>query len=108
VVFEGHETFFILSDFHYSGVINSLLNAKKNFKSEWTLASVSLAIFICMVGTNQGFSGCSISISAFFYFFQKFPAKYQVFLHIQIVPTMYECGKVKKVLGNKCVITIYP
>ena len=32
--------------------------------------------------------------------------KYQIFLHIYIVPIMCECGKVKKALGNKIAITI--
>jgi hypothetical protein len=43
-----------------------------------------------------------------FDFFQKFPVEYQIFLHILIVPIIYECGKVKKVLGNKTGITSYP
>ena len=33
--------------------------------------------------------------------FQKFPVKSQIFLHINLVPIMYEPWKLKKVTGNK-------
>ena len=33
--------------------------------------------------------------------------KFQIFLHIQLVPIMYEWGKVKTAPGNKIALTIY-
>jgi hypothetical protein len=46
------------------------------------------------------------SLPTNFEFSQKFPVKTQIFLHIEIVPNMYEKGEVKKVLENKVRITI--
>ena len=42
-----------------------------------------------------------------FEIFQKFSVKIKIFLHILIVPIMYESGKVKKIQSNKIGITIY-
>ena len=39
--------------------------------------------------------------------FQKFSIKIKFFLHILIVPIMYDAGKVKKVMSNKIGITIH-
>ena len=52
---------------------------------------------------NSNFSICTN-----FDFSQKFPVKSQIFLHIKIVPIMYEYRKVTDALGNKIAITSYP
>ena len=36
-----------------------------------------------------------------FEFSQKFPVKSQIFLHIYLIPFMYESWKLKKVTSNK-------
>ena len=36
-----------------------------------------------------------------FEFSQKFPVKSQIFLHIYLIPIMYESWKLKKVKSNK-------
>ena len=41
-----------------------------------------------------------------FEFFQNLPVKSQIFLHIYIVPIMYECGKLKKVIRNKILFQV--
>ena len=49
----------------------------------------------------------NFSLCTNFQNFQKSSVKIKIFLHILIVPIMYESEKVKKVQGNKIGITIY-
>ena len=41
-----------------------------------------------------------------FEIFQKFSVKIKIFLHILIVPIMYECRKLKKAIGNKILFPV--
>ena len=47
-----------------------------------------------------------ICMHANFEFFQNLPVKSQILLHILIVPIMYECGKLKKTIGNKILFPV--
>ena len=46
------------------------------------------------------------SLCTNFEIFQKFSVKIKIFLHILIVPIMYECGKLKKAIGNKILFPV--
>ena len=49
----------------------------------------------------------NFSLCTNFEIFQKSSIKIKIFLHILIVPIMYESGKVKNVMSNKIGLTIY-
>ena len=46
------------------------------------------------------------SLCTNFEIFQKFSVKIKIFLHILIVPIMYECRKLKKAIGNKILFPV--
>ena len=48
----------------------------------------------------------NFSLCTNFEIFQKFSVKIKIFLHILIVPIMYECGKLKKAIGNKILFPV--
>ena len=48
----------------------------------------------------------NFSLCTNFEIFQKFSVKIKIFLHILIVPIMYECRKLKKAIGNKILFPV--
>ena len=48
----------------------------------------------------------NFSLCTNFEIFQKFSVKITIFLHILIVPIMYECRKLKKAIGNKILFPV--
>ena len=84
---------------------NILTNFLKPCKNQlcFTYLFLNLSQYRMLITKNLYF----FSFITNFEIFQKLSVKIKIFLHILIVPIMYETEKVKKVLGNKIGITIY-